>query len=623
MLSVAAYPVLSRLWMEEGAAHKRTTQKSLEYVIMLGVPVTGGVIWFAQDIIRMLYGLPAFAPSIIVLQVLVAGLLLLYVNMIFGTTLMSSDKQKQLMVVSMIAIPLNVTLNLVLIPHYQSRFGNGGIGAALATGLTEFCIMIAVVSLLPKGILREFRFNVILKSFLAGIIMVGALWVMDLLILPILLQVLAAFILYSVVLYATNVIEPFEIQQLQSAFAFLETKAFSKIARKRTDVARNLLDTKLKEERPVNIREEGPIKTLFLVTAGHGNPDRKELERLENTDQYPRASFFNKALNTHILDETTLRNVSGWRYFLLKALPSAISKSVGAFLVKGNYDAVISWGERIGIPFALVLKLTRSKTPHISLFSWISSGKKGVALRAVHSHIDRVILMSSVQQNYAVTTIGIPETKISLLRWSVDTEFWRPMDSEVDMICSVGREMRDYGTLIKAIRDSNILCHIAANMVPGKKDKWIKAVEELRPLPPHITLGEKSFVELRALYARSRFLVMPLLPTDTDNGATSILEAMAMGKPVICSKAEGQIDIIQDGRTGFFVPVGDENAMRERIEYLWYHPDIAIQMGREARKFVVENHTLSQFVEQVKAIVSEVVANHSQESLKLRQASAS
>ena len=80
----------------------------------------------------------------------------------------ASDKQKQLMVVSMIAVPLNVILNLVLIPHYKSQFGNGGIGTALATSPTEFCIMIAVVSLLPKGILREFRFSVILKSFLAG-----------------------------------------------------------------------------------------------------------------------------------------------------------------------------------------------------------------------------------------------------------------------------------------------------------------------------------------------------------------------------------------------------------------------------------------------------------------------
>ena len=34
----------------------------------------------------------------------------------------------------------------------------------------------------------------------------------------------------------------------------------------------------------------------------------------------------------------------------------------------------------------------------------------------------------------------------------------------------------------------------------------------------------------------SLFVVMPLLESDTDNGITVILEAMAMGKTVICSR---------------------------------------------------------------------------------------
>ncbi len=358
------------------------------------------------------------------------------------------------------------------------------------------------------------------------------------------------------------------------------------------------------------------MKTLFLVTAGYERPKDSELELLEASDQHPRISLFNRELNTDMVDEEFLNKVRGPRRFIYKVLPVSVTQLVESFLRKGKYDAVISWGEHLGIPLALIFKLTSTKIPHITLFSWISNGKKGTALKAVCSHIDRMILMSSVQRNYAVNVLKLPASKVALLRWPVDTKFWRPVSVESDMICSVGREMRDYGTLLKAIRELNIPCHIAAATFPGKRDSWVEAVEEAGPLPPHITIGKKMYAELRDMYARSRFLVVPILPTDTDNGTTSILEAMAMGKPVICSKTKGQADVIQDGKNGFFVPVGDVRAMREKILYLWNNPGVVARMGRHARSFVEEHHSLDKFVEQVKSIVAEAIAERANHHAK-------
>jgi len=183
------------------------------------------------------------------------------------------------------------------------------------------------------------------------------------------------------------------------------------------------------------------------------------------------------------------------------------------------------------------------------------------------------------------------------------------MEVSGDMLCSVGREMRDYGTLVKAIRDLNIPCHIAAGgtMNIVKKDQWVKDLEEDGSIPSHITIGRKDFFELRNLYARSRFLVMPMLQTETDNGSTSILEAMAMGKTVICSRTDGQRDIIEEGKTGMFVPVGDVQSLREAILFLWNHPSEAERMGKEARKFVEENHALELFIGTVKRAMEEAV----------------
>ena len=83
-----------------------------------------------------------------------------------------------------------------------------------------------------------------------------------------------------------------------------------------------------------------------------------------------------------------------------------------------------------------------------------------------------------------------------------------------------------------------------------------------------------------------------------------------MGKAVICSRTKGQLDIIQDGRTGLFVPPSDPKALRDAIQYLWEHPDEAERMGKEGRKYVEENHTLDQFVCSLKRIVEQVIAEH-------------
>jgi glycosyltransferase involved in cell wall biosynthesis len=246
----------------------------------------------------------------------------------------------------------------------------------------------------------------------------------------------------------------------------------------------------------------------------------------------------------------------------------------------------------------------------VAIFSWISKPKTSRLLRATQSHFDRIILMSSHQRSHAIDRLGIPESKIPLLRWPVDTLFWRPLPLPSDMICAVGREMRDYDTLIAAVAGTGIPLHIAANVVPGKNDPWIETINEAQNKYPNITAGKKNFCELRELYARSRFMVMPVLPTDTDNGSTSILEAMAMGKAVICSRTQGQIDIIEEGKTGLFVPTNDPRAMREAVEYLWNNPDVAERMGREAYAYALRHHRLEDWVSRVKSIVQEAITKN-------------
>jgi hypothetical protein len=77
--------------------------------------------------------------------------------------------------VSLSAIPISIALNYVLIQWTQSVANNGGIGAAIATGLTETYIMCAALWLLPKGMLRGFRMVFLAKAVFSGACMVGVM----------------------------------------------------------------------------------------------------------------------------------------------------------------------------------------------------------------------------------------------------------------------------------------------------------------------------------------------------------------------------------------------------------------------------------------------------------------
>jgi glycosyltransferase involved in cell wall biosynthesis len=65
-------------------------------------------------------------------------------------------------------------------------------------------------------------------------------------------------------------------------------------------------------------------------------------------------------------------------------------------------------------------------------------------------------------------------------------------------------------------------------------------------------------------------------------------EASAAGLPVIATRSGGPEEIIEDGRTGFLVPLDSIEAMAERIAWLLDHPDKARVMGEAGRKRVTD-----------------------------------
>ncbi|MEX2351387.1 MAG: glycosyltransferase family 4 protein [Balneolaceae bacterium] len=349
------------------------------------------------------------------------------------------------------------------------------------------------------------------------------------------------------------------------------------------------------------------MKTLYIISKGMGKQSNQVIRQLEIEDKIPRVSLLEDAISAEVLDERYLtEKPPRLRRLLYRLLPVSIAQLIEALFILNRYDLVLTHTEKVSLPLALILKWFRSSKPHIVVLSRITSvdskktKQKIWFFKKTAKSVTAFLIWSSVQRRIAIERFGVPPDKIILLKRGIDQLFWSPREVETDMICSVGMEARDYPTLVDALRPLKIPCHIAAGASRGDIFKTIERLHEIRDIPDGVTVGPKKPIDLRTLYARSRFTVIPLIPTDSDNGLTTILESMAMGKPVICTKAEGQIDIIQDGITGIYVPQGDSGAMRDAIQFLWDDPERCEKMGKAARAFIEKRHNMEQFVAAIK-----------------------
>jgi glycosyltransferase involved in cell wall biosynthesis len=167
------------------------------------------------------------------------------------------------------------------------------------------------------------------------------------------------------------------------------------------------------------------------------------------------------------------------------------------------------------------------------------------------------------------------------------------------LLCAVGQERRDYPTLVEAVRQLDVDVAIAA------VSPWSKYQDSSAGLdvPANVTARGYDLFELRQLYADAAFVVVPLEDTDFQAGITTILEAMAMGKAVVCTLTRGQTDVVVDGENGLSVPPGDPVALRQAIERLLADPAEAARFGGNGRRWVEEHADLDAYVAQLATLV--------------------
>lgn len=109
-------------------------EKATLYIMALSIPIAVGIFYLADDIILSVYG-PAWEASIDPLRILGASLIFTFWNYPVGNLLNAVNKQALNTTNMGIALLVNITLNVLLIPRFTF------IGAALAAGVSSVVLV--------------------------------------------------------------------------------------------------------------------------------------------------------------------------------------------------------------------------------------------------------------------------------------------------------------------------------------------------------------------------------------------------------------------------------------------------------------------------------------------------
>ena len=100
-------------------------------------------------------------------------------------------------------------------------------------------------------------------------------------------------------------------------------------------------------------------------------------------------------------------------------------------------------------------------------------------------------------------------------------------------------------------------------------------------------------------------------PGDPEPFGLVVVEAMAMGKPVVAFAHGALPEIVVDGETGRLVEPGDEEALAGAIAAILEEPDLRLEMGQVGRRRAIRNFDIQRTAEKVQALYAGVLEDAS------------
>jgi glycosyltransferase involved in cell wall biosynthesis len=251
-----------------------------------------------------------------------------------------------------------------------------------------------------------------------------------------------------------------------------------------------------------------------------------------------------------------------------------------------TYEVVLTAGAPLSLWYSLLqgLCLRRPRSRHVAVEFFLGAPTRWSVialwpiLRAVTrwclNRVDAIMVHSFAETAIYQDYYALQGPMLFFTPFGARLDLLRTETVDGHMVVAAGRDSRDFRTFLEAVRPTSVP---AAVIAP-------RGAVKLSNISPNVVLhediGGEQYLELLRTAA---MVVVPLENKARSLGQVVLVNAMALGKPVIATRTVGTVDYITHGQTGVLVPPYDPIALRQHILWLMDDRDSRRRLGAAAR----------------------------------------
>jgi glycosyltransferase involved in cell wall biosynthesis len=217
---------------------------------------------------------------------------------------------------------------------------------------------------------------------------------------------------------------------------------------------------------------------------------------------------------------------------------------------------------------------------------------------------DAIVCLAESQRSRLLEQVDLSPERVRVVHLGVDERFYTPQaDPATPHVVAVGRDLgRDYATFAAAMRRISVRGTIVASA------RNLVGID----LPPNVDVQlDLTPVQLRELYASATCVAVPTHSQEFAHaadcsGQTVLLDAMAMGRPVVVTRRSTLDDYVRDRETAMYIPPSDVDALTSALRELIDRPELRQALGEQGRRSVERNFTTREFAAGLAPILKEL-----------------
>jgi len=183
------------------------------------------------------------------------------------------------------------------------------------------------------------------------------------------------------------------------------------------------------------------------------------------------------------------------------------------------------------------------------------------------------------------------------------------IDPDAEVILNIGRQefQKGQAVLLEALRDlqesrPNLICLIAGRT--GNASPSLQELHETLPAKDRVRfLGHRD--DIPELLAAADLFVFP---SHFEGLGGSVIEAMALGLPVVCSRIPALEEVVDEGENALLVAPGSPQELARAISTLLDDAEMRKNFSAHSRKIFLERFTLKMIAEKMAALFRTVAA---------------